>query len=160
MVCFHYNIGRLLPVANNAVKAILPHCAQFEKMRSSKIFRCTAKPGGDTPCPPNLKLNVGFYGPMRCQKLILDGRTWTQRRDNRVLMFSFSGKVGFWGARDWKMLKLWDHTSSKQAISRKRLKLDISSKKVFWSAFLDVTFVKISSKSENFLIGRTSNSKF
>ena len=48
-----------------------------------------------TPCPPNLKLNVGFYGPMRCQKLILDGCTWRQRRDNRVLMFSFSGKVDF-----------------------------------------------------------------
>ena len=48
-----------------------------------------------TPFPPNLKLNVDVYGPMRYQKPVFDGRTWTQRRDNRVLTFSFSGKVGF-----------------------------------------------------------------
>ena len=48
-----------------------------------------------TPFSPNLKLNVDVYGPMRYQKLVFDGRTWTQRRDNRVLTFSFSGKVGF-----------------------------------------------------------------
>ena len=113
-----------------------------------------------TPFPPNLKLNVDVYGPMRYQKPVFDGSTWTQRRDNRVLTFSFSGKVGFWGARDRKMLKLWDNACSKRAVSPKLLKLDIRSKKVFWSAFQDATFVKISSKSENFWIRRPSNSKF
>ena len=42
---------------------------------------------------------------MRHKKLILNASCWPLRGDNRVLMLSFPGKVGFWGAGNRKMLK-------------------------------------------------------
>ena len=62
----------------------------------------------------------------------------------------FSRKLGFREGKKLILSNVPGYSHTKRAVIAKLLDLDICCKKDFWSAFQDATFVKISSKSENF----------
>ena len=65
-------------------------------------------------------------------------------------IINFSKKLGFREGK-WLFCQIsQDNSPTKRAVIAKLLDLDIRCKKVFWSAYQDATFVKISCKSEHF----------